>query len=455
MSASFPRGYRAGQRAWARTAASVLALAACCSFAQSPAPAAAERQAPRRIVLADRIIAVVNKEVITERELADRLQRVELDLRGRGTPLPEGDLLRRQVLERLIMDRVQTQFAAEIGVGVDDLQLDQAVARIAEANKMPLVEFRRAIEADGVPFRRFREEVRREIVLQRLREREVDSRISVAENEVDIYIAEQADKPPERLEYNLSHVLVRVPEQAGPELIEQRRARAEEAVKRLLAGNDFAQVAATYSDGPDALQGGSMGWRGEDRLPELFVEALAKLRPGDVSPVLRSPAGFHVLKLVDRRGAGTVKEVEQNRARHILVRVNELVSESEARRRLVGVRERIVNGADFAEMARAHSDDSSASRGGDLGWVYPGDTVPDFERAMRSLKPGEVSEPVRTPFGFHLIQVVERRVADVSAERKRVEARRVLRERKVDEAYQEWLRQLRDRSYVELRLDDR
>ena len=455
MSASFPRGYRAGQRAWARTAASVLALAACCSFAQSPAPAAAERQAPRRIVLADRIIAVVNKEVITERELADRLQRVELDLRGRGTPLPEGDLLRRQVLERLIMDRVQTQFAAEIGVGVDDLQLDQAVARIAEANRMPLVEFRRAIEADGVPFRRFREEVRREIVLQRLREREVDSRISVAENEVDIYIAEQAEKPPERLEYNLSHVLVRVPEQAGPELIEQRRARAEEAVKRLQAGNDFAQVAATYSDGPDALQGGAMGWRGEDRLPELFVEALAKLRPGDVSPVLRSPAGFHVLKLVDRRGAGTVREVEQNRARHILVRVNELVSESEARRRLVGVRERIVNGADFAEMARAHSDDSSASRGGDLGWVYPGDTVPDFERAMRSLKPGEVSEPVRTPFGFHLIQVVERRVADVSAERKRVEARRVLRERKVDEAYQEWLRQLRDRSYVELRLDDR
>ena len=434
-------------------AATLLALAATVPSSMAQAPA--ERQSPRRIVLLDRIIAVVNKEVITERELADRLQRVELDLRSRGTALPDSAQLRGQVLERLIMDRVQTQFASDLGVSVDDLQLDLAVARIAEANKLPLLEFRRAIESDGVPFARFREEVRREIVLQRLREREVDSRISVAENEVDLYMAEQADKPPERLEYNLSHVLVRVPEQAGPELIEQRRARAEEAVKRLQGGSDFAQVAASFSDGPDALQGGSLGWRGEDRLPELFVQAMAKLKPGELAPVLRSPAGFHVLKLVDRRGAGTVREIEQNRARHILIRVNELVSEPEARRRLGGLRERIVNGADFAELARAHSDDSTASRGGDLGWVYPGDTVPDFERAMRALKPGEVSEPVRSPFGFHLIQVVERRIADASAERKRVEARRVLRERKVDEAYQEWLRQLRDRAYVELRLEDR
>jgi peptidyl-prolyl cis-trans isomerase SurA len=218
---------------------------------------------------------------------------------------------------------------------------------------------------------------------------------------------------------------------------------------------DFAQLAATYSDAPDALQGGIMGWRSQDRLPELFVEALAKLKPGDVSDVLRSPAGFHVLKLVDLRGAGAPLMVEQAHVRHILVRTNELVSEDEAKRKLVNLRERIVNGVNFTELARLNSDDSSASRGGDLGWVYPGDTVPEFERAFTELKPMEVSQPVKTPFGWHLIQLIERRTADMSSERRRIEARKALLERKGDEAYQEWLRQLRDRAYVELRLEER
>jgi peptidyl-prolyl cis-trans isomerase SurA len=249
--------------------------------------------------------------------------------------------------------------------------------------------------------------------------------------------------------------LLRVPEQARPEQLEQQRSRANDVVKRLRGGADFAQVAAVYSDAPDALRGGDMGWRSQDRLPELFVEALAKLRPGDVSDVLRSPAGFHVLKLIDRRGAGTLAAVEQAHVRHILVRTNELVSEDEAKRKLVQLRARIKEGADFAELARLHSDDASASRGGDLGWLYPGDTVPEFERAFTNLKVMEVSEPVKTPFGFHLIQVLERRTTDASTERKRLDARKSLRDRKSDEAYQEWLRQLRDRTYVEYRLDER
>jgi peptidyl-prolyl cis-trans isomerase SurA len=237
--------------------------------------------------------------------------------------------------------------------------------------------------------------------------------------------------------------------------VEGRRARTEEALKRLKDGADFAQLAATYSDAPDALQGGVVGWRNQQRLPELFVEALAGLKPGDVSGVFRSPAGFHFVKLIDMRGAGAPLLVEQAHIRHILVRTSELVSENEAKRKLLGLRDRIVNGVNFAELARLNSDDGSASRGGDLGWVYPGDTVPEFERAFTELKLMEVSEPVKTPFGWHLIQVLERRTADMSTDRKRIEARKALLDRKGDEAYQEWLRQLRDRAYVELRLEER
>ena len=246
-----------------------------------------------------------------------------------------------------------------------------------------------------------------------------------------------------------------MPERASPEQLEVRRARAEEVVKRLGENADFAQLAATYSDAPDALQGGAMGWRSQERLPELFTEVLAKLKPGEVSGVVRSPAGFHVLKLIEQRGAGAPQLVEQAHVRHILVRTNELVSENEAKRKLLNLRDRIVNGVDFGELARLNSDDGSASRGGDLGWVYPGDTVPEFERAFAELKPMEVSQPVKTPFGWHLIQVLERRTADMSSERRRLEARRAILDRKGDEAYQEWLRQLRDRAYVELRFEDR
>jgi peptidyl-prolyl cis-trans isomerase SurA len=411
--------------------------------------------AASRIDLLDRIVAVVNKEVITQFELTERIGRVQRELQRRGAGSVERSEIEQQVLDRLIFEKVQLQLARETGMRVDDLELDRTVNRVAENNKLSLTEFREKLEADAIPFDKFREDLRNEILLTRLRDREVNSKLTVSDGEIENLILEQDEKKGGGTEYNVAHVLVRVPEQATPAQVEARRARAEEVVKRLKDGADFTQVAATYSDAPDALQGGAIGWRSEQRLPELFVENLAKLKPGDVSGVFRSPAGFHVVKLVDVRGAGAPLLVEQAHVRHILVRTNDLVSEDDAKRKLAGLRERIVNGVNFAELARLNSDDGSASRGGDLGWIYPGDTVPEFERAFTELKIGEVSQPVKTPFGWHLIQVLERRTADVSTDRKRVEARKALLDRKGDEAYQEWLRQLRDRAYVELRLEER
>ena len=411
----------------------------------------------QNVVAVDRIVAVVNKDVITASELAEAVGAAERQLRRQKTPLPERGLLERQMLERLILDKAQIQLARDKGIRVDELQLDRAVQRVAENNKMTLAEFRLALERDSVPFQAWREELREQILLSRIREREVDDRIQVSDTEIDLFLAELQAKPDSRVEYQLAHILVRVPEQASPERIEVARARAQKALDAARAGGDFASLAASYSDAPDALQGGALGWRRHDRLPDLFSNVLAAMAPGAVSEVLRSPAGFHVIKLIERRGAALDSApVAQTRLRHILIRVSESVSEGEALRRLTDLRARIASGAaDFAEMARVHSTDATAARGGELDWVYPGDTVPEFERAYRELKIGEVSQPVRTPFGYHLIQVLERRSADMSPDRRRLQARQVLRERKADDAYQEWLRQLRDTIYVELRLEER
>jgi peptidyl-prolyl cis-trans isomerase SurA len=432
--------------------AALLPIAAGAAYAQG---ARQEQAAPARVALLDRIVAVVNKEVITQFELDERLSRVQKELQRRGTSIADRSEIERQVLERLIYERVQLQYARETGMRVDDLEVDRTVNRVAEGNKLSLTEFRQTLERDSIPFDKFREDLRNEILMTRLREREVNSKITISEGEIDNLLADQSENKETGTEYNIEHVLVRVPEQATPEQVEARRNRAEEVVRRLREGADFAQIAATYSDAPDALQGGVMGWRSQQRLPELFIEALAKVKPGGVTDAFRSPAGFHVIKLLEMRGAGAPLLVEQAHVRHVLLRTNELVSEDEAKRKLVALRERIVNGVSFAELARLNSDDGSASRGGDLGWIYPGDTVPEFERAFADLKPMEVSPPVKTPFGWHLIQVLERRTGDMSTDRRRIEARKALLERKGDEAYQEWLRQLRDRAYVELRLEDR
>src|SRR5262252_4157479 len=296
--------------------------------------ARADATAPARTDLLDRIVAVVNKDVITQYELSERIARVQRELQRRGAGTVPRSEIEHQVLDRLIFEKVQLQFARETGMRVDDLELDRTVNRVAENNKLSLTEFRRKLESDSIPFDRFREELRNEILLNRLRDREVTSKLTVSDGEIENLILEQGEQKGAGTEYNVAHILVRVPEQATPAQVEARRARAEEVVKRLKDGVEFAQVAATYSDAPDALQGGVIGWRSQERLPELFVQNLATLQPEGVSGVFRSPAGFHVIKLLEVRGAGAPLMVEQAHVRHILVRTNDLVSEDEAKRKL-------------------------------------------------------------------------------------------------------------------------
>lgn len=406
-------------------------------------------------VPADRIVAVVNNEVITLYELRSRLAQIERQLAKQKTPLPPRNVLQRQMLERMITDRVQLQFGRENGVRVDDAQVDSALARIAESNHLNLAKFRAALERDGIAWDKFRNEIRDELMLVRVREREVDNRVTVSEGEIDNYLAS-----PERAagseEYFIHHILIRIPEHASPEKLAKLRARADEALAQLKRGTDFAQVAASFSDAPDALTGGSLGWRAADRLPSLFAEAVGKMQPGQVSDVMRSPGGFHIVRLEQKRGGAiTGKPVQQTHARHILIKSSEIVSDDEVKHKLEVLKERIEHGGDFAELARLHSNDLSASKGGDLGWLYPGDTVPEFERAMDALKPGEISAPIHSPFGWHLIEVLERRTQDASVERQRLLARQAIRERKAEEAYQDWVRQLRDRAYVESRLEEK
>ena len=421
----------------------------------APNVPAAEVQKPRQVIAIDRIVAVVNDEVITRLDLDERTRLAVRQLQQQGTPLPPLPVLEKQILDRMITDRVQLQFARETGLRIDDAELERALSRIAQENRLSLAELTRAVEKSGLPFSKFREDIRNEIIVARLREREVDNKIVITDGEIDNFINTQQAQDGKSDEYNLSHILVAVPEKASPEQIRQRLDRAEEALAQLKKGVDFRQVAAAFSEAPDALQGGLLGWRESSRLPTIFVEALKTMRTGEFSPVLRSANGFHILKLNDKRGSASPVIVQQTRARHILIKTNELVSEDDARNRLNTLKERLENKADFAELARIHSEDSSAAKGGDLGWLSPGDTVPEFERAMNALKPGEISAPVRSPFGWHLIQVLERRNEDMSSERQRLQARQALRARKSDEAYQEWLRQLRDRAFVEIRLEDR
>lgn len=443
-------------KAWAAT--SLLALGLLATPALHAEDKAGQSRQP---VLVDAIAAVVNTDVITMRELAERVAMVEQRMKRQNMQLPPHDLLQKQMLERLIVNRAQMQLARETGIRVDDILLDRAVARIAEQNQLSVQEFRDQLEREGVSFARFREEIREEITLQRLREREVDNKLQITESEVDNFLAASAGKMDgAQQELNIAQILVRVPENASPQQIAERKQRAEQAIAQLKSGADFAKVAASFSDAGDALKGGELGWRSPSRLPQLFVDATEKLKDGDIAPLVRSANGFHVLKLVGRRSASLVKAgagtaVQQTHARHILIKVNQIVSPADARRKLIELKERLDNGAaKFEDLARLYSNDGSAGKGGDLGWIYPGDTVPEFERAMNALKPGEVSQPIESPFGYHLIEVLERKTEELSKERQRLVARQALRERKLEEAYEDWLRQLRDRAYVEYRLDE-
>jgi len=404
----------------------------------------------------DSIEVIVNDDVITHLELEKRVVSVSKMLQSQKTALPDKNVLERQVLERMITEMLLAQFAKESGLRIDDAQLDKTILRIAQQNKFATVAaFRAKLEQDGTDFKEFREEIRNEIISVRLREREVDSKLVISENDVDNYLSNQERQEGKGDELLLAHILVVVPEQASADKIQNYRGRAEQALAKLRGGASFAQVAAGYSDAQDALKGGELGWRPADRLPPMFADALLKMKPGDVSDVLRSPSGFHIIKLLDRRNKDAAVVVTQTHARHILIKTSELVSENEAKSRLQEIKQRIDKGADFAEEARLHSDDGSASQGGDLGWLSPGETVPEFESAMDALKVGQVSGLVQTGFGWHLIQVLGRRNTDVSVEQKRLRARNAIRTFKSDEAYQDWLRQLRDRAFVEYHNDSK
>lgn len=400
----------------------------------------------------DNILVVVNEDVITRHELDTRLAVVVRQLKKQGTLLPEPAVLERQILERMIGDMLQMQFAKETGLRIDDAQLDKALTRIAQQNKLAsLSAFRNKLEQDGIDFNKFREEIRTEILTTRLREREVDSKLVISENEIENYLKNQSKQAGKGEELQLAHIMVVVPEQASAEKIQTYRLKAEQALAKLRAGAPFAQVAAGYSDAGDALQGGNLGWRSADRIPGMFVEAIQKMKPGEVSEILRSPNGFHILKLVDRRSKDAPLVITQTHARHILIKTSELVPENEAKNRLSEIKQRIDNGADFAAQAKLYSEDGSAAQGGDLGWLSPGETVSEFEGPMEALKVKQISGLVQSGFGWHLIQVLERRDTDVSAEQKKLQARNAIRTFRSDEAFQDWLRQLRDRAFIEYR----
>ncbi len=405
------------------------------------------------------IAVVVGDEAITNLELNDRINTIERSLKAQGTTPPDRAEIQKQVLERMILDRLQIQLAKEQGMRVDDIMLDRSLQRMAESNKMSLQDLRNQVEREGTPFAQFREDIRDEILMQRIREREVDSKIQVSELEIDNFLAAEEIAPSKNQEINLGHIMVRIPENASAEVIAQRQARAQEAYKRLRIGEDFAKLAATYSDSVEALKGGEVGYREQDKIPPLFMEAVNKISfVGGYTEIIRSPNGFHILKLLGKRDAAPVVDMkgQQSNVRHILMRPSQNMTATQVKSILLDLKQKIMNKtATFEELAKTNSIDTSASKGGELGWVYPGDTSPEFEAAMNALALNEVSDPVETQLGFHIIQVTERKQTEDSIEKKRSQARQAVRARKSDEALQSWLRQLRDRGYVEFRTENK
>lgn len=407
------------------------------------------------IVKLDRIVAIVDQTVITEQELESRMRTVTAQLKKQNTELPAENVLRKQILERLISDALQLQYAAQTGLKIDDNQLNKTIERIAEQNQMSIKEFSDALSADGISMTKFRADIRSEITIARLREREVESRVNVSESEIDNFLTTQSSNNENRDEFEISHILIRTPEEGTPEEIQKAKAKVDEAIKLLQEGSSFSKVSASFSDAPNALEGGNLGWKSATQVPTLFLEALKNMQAGEVSQPLRSPNGFHILKLTNKRGGNSPLVIEQTHARHILIKLTEVVSEADGKKKMDDIKERLDNGEKFEVLARQFSEDGSASNGGDLGWVNPGDTVPQFEKAMNELKDNQISEPTRSPFGWHIIQVLERRKQDMSKEAARLKARQEIRARKADEAYQDWVRELRDRAYVEMRLEDK
>ncbi len=441
-----------------RNARLVLAVLTC--FSVSGAFAAEENaaaQAPAAVQTAqgsralDEIAAVVNDDVITEYELQQQTHIAALNLRRQNIRLPSMNVLRRQVLEQLILDKAVAQRAREVGIRVDDAMVSAALEQMASANNITVEEMRQQLAADGVPFPVFREQIRRDIVAVRLREREVDSQIQIPESEIDAYLAEQ--KGGSAAEYHVSHILLTA--DAGEDR-EKVKAQAEEILQRAQAGEDFRSLAATYSRAGDSMTGGDLGWRTAQSMPTILWNAIQANPAKGTVALSEDGSGFHIVKVSEVRNQ-TKKDdsgalVQMTRARHILMQISQLAPEATVLSRITDIRNKIVSGKeDFQTMARLHSVDPSSTRGGDLGWLEPGDTVPEFENVMNALKIGEVSEPVKSRFGYHLIQVEERKQARTDPRRARVAAQQALREKKLDTAVNNWQRELRDKAYVEIR----
>lgn len=426
-------------------AALVLALGGLPAAAQTAAAAAELRPG-------DYIVAIVNSELVTAGEVQLRMQRVQQEAARNRSRLPPEDELRKQIVEGLVNERVQVTYARESGIRVDNADVDRAVASIAAQNKMTLPQLRQRLLAEGMDYARFRDGLRDQLTLERVREREVTGRIQVTDLEIDNLLDQQRARAGVSAQYNIAQILVTVPEGASEAEVAARRARAESALARVQAGEPFAQVARAMSEDGNRAGGGEIGMRPADRLPDVFVAAVRPLDPGAVSPtLLRSGAGFHVIKLVAKEEAGSFS-ITQTRARHVLLRASPQVSQAAAMTRLADLKRQIQAGTlSFEQAARENSEDASAAQGGELGWVSPGGFVPEFEAAMNPLPIGGLSEPFVSRFGAHIVQVTDRRSATLDPKQQREQARNALREQRFEEAYKDWERELRARAYVEMR----
>ncbi len=404
---------------------------------------------------ADFIVAVVNSEPITNNEVRTRVIRALQQMAQQGGASADADptLVARQVLERLILEKAQLQLAAESGLKIDDAAVDAAELNVARQNQLDVPELRRRMRQDGMVPTQFREELRNQLTLNRLRDREIDARQRISDAEVDQYLRDQrANTDPSALELNLAMLLVAVPENASPAQVATLQAKADSLRAQAVAGADFATLARTASDAPDKTGGGTLGMRSADRYPDLFVDATRSLDTGGISAVVRSGAGFHILKVLDKRQGGVATTITQQHARHILLRTGARLTEAAAVERLGDYKRRIQNGqAEFAQLAKENSVDGSAAQGGDLGWASPGQFVPEFEETLDKLAPGQIADPLVSRFGVHLVQLLERRETAVTPKEQREIARGIVREKKLDEAYTRWLEQVRSRAYVELR----
>lgn len=416
------------------------------------APVHAPAQAPG--VPLDGIAAVVEDDVVLRSELDRRLDQVRADIMRSGGQTPPDAVLRRQVLDHLIVERLQMQRAASAGISVSEDMLNQAMNSIARNNNMTLAEFTRAVEDDGLDYAEIRDSVRQDMIINQLRQREVIDNVYVSQREVDSFLASQEARALDDREYQVRHVLLRTASAADSDETERVRALAEDLVKQARDGADFAELAYTHSKGQQALQGGDLGWRRLTQLPTVFAERLVSMRPGDVADVIRTAGAFHVIKLADVRGERERVVVQQTRVRHILIRTNPMLTPERAEARLAELRTRILGGESFEDLARRNSEDpSSAVNAGDLGWIAPGDTVGPFEDTMNTLEPGEISEPFATRFGWHILQVLERREHDGTDDMRVAQARRILQERKTEEQAELWIRRLLEEAYVENRFE--